>query len=397
MTLHLLLRALIWLTALRWLAQFLEAAIWLPRVPDLTSPAFDRTPSDSPSLTVIVPARNESPGIEACLLSLLRQDYPNLRILAVDDRSTDSTGALMDTLAGLHPHRLHVLHITVLPPGWLGKTHAMATAARHAIASAPPDYLLFTDGDILFAPGILRRSLAHAQAVRADHLVTLPTTLIRSPGEAMLLSFLQVLSLFAVRPWRVASPRSRDAIGVGAFNLLRTQAYLRIGGFEAMPLEILEDLTLGRTVKAHRLRQRAVYAPGAVAVHWASGLFGLLRGMTKNLFPVFRYQPLLLLAGALGLNLFCAAPFLLLAWPGARLPGALASLSLLGLYLLAGRRSRISPAWALLAPVAAALLGYSMLRSMLTTLRNGGITWRGTFYPLATLRHPTATATSTSS
>ncbi len=384
--LHLVLRALIWLFALRWVAQFVEAAIWLPRVPDLTSRACDRTPNGDPSLTVIVPARNEGANIQACLHSLLQQDYPNLRILAVDDRSTDATGAHMDALASIHPARLEVLHITELPPGWLGKTHAMATAARHAIASARPDFLLFTDGDILFAPQILRRSLAQAQAARADHFVTLPTTLVRSPGEAMLLSFLQVLSLFAVRPWRVASARSRESIGVGAFNLLRTEAYLQIGGFDAMPLEILEDLTLGRRIKAQGLRQRAVYAPGAVAVHWASGLFGLLDGMTKNLFAVFRYQPLLLLAGAAGLNLFCTAPFLLLASPGSRLPGALASVSLVGLYVLASRRSRISPGWALLAPVSAALLGYSMLRSMVVTLRAGGVTWRGTFYSLRALR-----------
>lgn len=380
-----------WLIAVPWLARLLESANGLARVPNLLAPGYDRAPRNRPSLTVIVPARNEAAAIGSCLQSLLAQDYfqphdRKLRILAVNDRSTDSTGAIMDALAAAHPDRLQVLHIAALPSGWLGKTHAMASAARFAIADHAPDFLLFTDGDILFAPQILRRSLAQAEATRAHHFVTLPTTLTHTPGESMLLTFLQVLGLLAVRPWKADSPGEKDAIGVGAFNLIRTTAYLDLGGFDAMPLEILEDLTLGRRVKAARLRQRVAYAPGAVAVHWAPGLIGVLHGMTKNLFAVFRFRPSLLVAAALGLALFVVAPWILLALPATRTPAALAVASMAGLYILTGRYSLISPAWFVTAPLAAALLIYSMLRSMLITLRDKGVTWRGTFYPLHTLK-----------
>jgi GT2 family glycosyltransferase len=381
---HLLVQLIAWLIALPWIATLLDAAVGLPKVPDLLTPEHDQ-PSRS-TLTVIVPARNEAAAIRACLQSLIEQDLPDLHILAVDDRSTDATGDLMDSLAAAHPDRLRVLHVTELPPGWLGKTHAMALAARTTLATHAPDFILFTDGDILFAPFILRRALAQAETVHADHFIVLPTTLTHTPGESMLLAFLQSLSLFAVQPWRTDTPGERGALGVGAFNLIRTSAYLQLGGFDALRTEIVEDLALGRRVKASGLRQRCAYAPGAVSVHWAPGLIGVLHGMTKNLFAVFRFRPVFLLAGAVGLAAFVITPWLLLTLPATRLPAALAIGSLAGIYTLVSRRSLISPLWFVTAPVAAALLIYSMLRSMLITLHTGGVTWRGTFYPLATLK-----------
>lgn len=388
---HVAFEILAWLVALPWVGKFVEAAWGLPKVADLGKAEKDRSPTGSPALTVIVPARNEAAGIAACLESLVRQDYPRLRVIAVDDRSTDATGEIMDEVAAAHQGRLSVIHVRDLPAGWLGKPHAMAVAAQEAMTGDPvPEYLLFTDGDIVFAPEILRRSLAEAVATGADHFVTLPTTITHTAGEAMLLSFLQVLGLFAVRPWRVADAGARDALGVGAFNMIRAKAYAAIGGFEATPMEVLEDLALGRRVKLAGLRQRVAYAPGAVAVHWAPGLVGVLHGMTKNLFAVFRFRPGLLLAGAVGLAVFWIAPWGLLFVPGCRLPAALILLSLAGLYELAGRRSLLPAGWALAAPVAAGLLIYSMLRSMVVTLRDGGVTWRGTFYSLKTLREKAA-------
>lgn len=381
-----------WLLALAWMAKLVETVVGIRRVPNLLA-GRDAADGDAalPSVSVIVPARNEAAGIRECLHSLLAQEYSGLRIVAVDDRSTDATGNIMDELAAANPGRLRVIHIEELPEGWLGKPHAMALAARAEIAGEfAPEYLLFTDGDIVFAKDILKRSLAYSVATGADHFVAMPTTIPHTGGEAMLLSFLQVLGLFAVRPWKIADPKARDAIGVGAFNLLRTETYVAIGGFEATRMEVIEDLVLGRRIKQAGLRQRVAYAPGAVSVHWAPGLLGVLHGMTKNLFAVFRFRAELLLAGALGLALFWLTPWVLLVVPGCRLPGALALLSLAGMYLLTGRRSLLSPGWAILSSVATALLIYSMVRSMGVTLRDGGVTWRGTFYSLKTLRERAA-------
>jgi hypothetical protein len=376
-----------WLVALGWLWKAITAARGLPGIPNLNRVEYDLSPEGAPSITVIVPARNEASNIAATLHSLLRQDYDHLRILAIDDRSTDSTGEIMDGLAAEHPAKLAVLHVTELPAGWLGKTHAMALAARRTMALDTPDYLLFTDADVLFVPNAIRVSLAQAVATKADHFVTFPTPLIRSAGEGMLLGYLGVMGLWVTRPWLAARPEAvRDAIGIGAFNLLRTSAYLQLGGFDALRMEILEDLTLARRVKLAGLRQRVAMAPGMVSVHWAAGAFGVVDGMTKNLFAVFRFRSVLMLLGCLWIALFCVAPAMFLVLPATRIPGILACASVLALYGVSSVPSRISFWYGWLFPVAAGIFLYSILRSALITLKTGGVTWRGTFYSLDELR-----------
>jgi glycosyltransferase involved in cell wall biosynthesis len=381
------LKFLAWMIALAWFWKAITAAIGLPRIANLWDQQYDQIPAGNPSITVVVPARNEAADITATVESLLSQDYPNLQILAVDDRSTDDTGIIMDALSAQHHQRLRVLHVTELPTGWLGKTHAMALAARHAIAVNRPDYLLFTDADVVFHREAIRRSLAEAVATEADHFVTFPTPLIKTVGEGMLLGYLGIMGLWATRPWRASDPKSiRDSIGIGAFNLLRTPAYLQLGGFDALRMEILEDLTLARRVKLAGLRQRVAVAPGMVTLHWAAGAMGIVNGMTKNLFAVFRFRTLFAFLMCVWLGLFCLGPIVFLALSETRTPAVITLLSIALLYVLSSRHSRISPAYVFLFPVGAVFFIYSLMRSGLTTLKNGGVNWRGTFYTLAELR-----------
>lgn len=379
---------LAWLLAIAWVAKYVEARRGIPRLPHLWQSTFDRQPEGRPSIAVVVPARNEAANVTACLHSLLRQDYAPLTVIAVDDRSTDATGALLDELAAVVPaDRFAVLHVRDLPPEWLGKPHAMALGAQKAIDSWNPDYLLFTDADIHFAPDAIRRSLVGAVSGRADHFVTLPTTISRSCGEAILLAFLQVLAMWAARSWRASDPEAqRDAVGVGAFNLVRTQVYLHLGGFEALRMEVLEDLMLGRRIKRAGYRQVVGVAPGMVSVHWAAGARGIIRGMTKNIFAAFNYRLTFVLLAAAGMALLTIGPAALLALPGARLPAAVACIAAGGVYVLSHRMSRLSSWNAFFMPIAAAMVVYAMLRSVLVTVARGGVTWRGTFYPLAELR-----------
>jgi glycosyltransferase involved in cell wall biosynthesis len=379
-----------WFIALLWFWKAITTAFGLRRVPNLIEPKYDLHPAGNPSLTVIVPARNEAEKVAACLQSLLDQQYSNLHILAVNDRSTDSTGTIMDALALQHPDKLTVLHITELPVGWLGKTHAMALAANHAIALHHPSYLLFTDADVLFHPNALRLALAQAISTQADHFILLPTLLIKSAGEGMLISYLQIIGLWAVRTWRVSDPKAlRDAVGVGAFNLLRTSAYQQIGGYEALRMQIVEDLELGRRVKQDGLRQRVASGPGLISLHWATGISGIINGVTKNFFAIFHYNPAVVLLSCLWIAAFCIAPAILLALPETRTPAILTFTSVALLYVLSSRQSRVSPVYAFFFPISAALIAYSILRSTITTLKQGGVTWRGTFYPLSELRKTT--------
>lgn len=382
-TLEIIAQVLAWLVALTWLAKVIAAARGLPRIPNLLLPQHNRSPQGEPSITVIVPARNEAADIAATIHSLLAQDYPNLQIIAIDDRSTDETGEILSSLTQQYPDKLRVLHITELPAGWLGKTHAMALAARQA----SNDFLLFTDGDVLFRSDAIRRALASAVATHADHLVLVPTTIIKRWDEAAILGFFQLFSLWGARPWRIADPRAmRESLGIGAFNLIRRDAYLHIGGFEALRMDVVEDLALGRRVKRLGLSQRIVFGRGLVSVHWASGASGLVNVMTKNLFSAFRFYVWLALLACLWLLIFCVAPAAGLWWGPTRAPAVITLVAVAWAYRLMSRPSGLSPWNALAFPFSALILVFTLLRSMLTTLGQGGVIWRGTFYPLAELR-----------
>ena len=249
------------------------------------------------------------------------------------------------------------------------------------------DYVLYTDADVLFSPSVLRRAMVYAQDSEADHLVVMPTLQIRSRGEGIVLGFMQVFGLWVSRPWRVDDPKAkRDVVGVGAFNMVRRDALNEIGGWLPQRLAVLEDVTLGRRMKAVGMRQRIAFAPGLVLVHWAKGMRAVVRGMTKNLFSAFNFRPLVMLIVALWLVVFFLLPLAGLAWLPTMLP-ALVILCCIGAsYRVMGAESLIDARYALLYPVGVVVLMFAMLRSAVVVWAQRGVVWRGTHYPLRDLR-----------
>jgi len=372
-----------WAIAIAWTLRAYDTLNGLPKVPDLRMTDWDIDPATNPTLTVIVPAKDEAENIAATLDALLQADYKHLHILAINDRSTDNTGTILNDYVAQHPTKITTLHITDLPDGWLGKTFALSTATDHTQS----DYLLFTDADVLFSPSILRRAVTYAEASRADHLVVLPTMQIKRWTEGMVLGFFQVLGLWASRPWRVGDINSsRDIVGVGAFNLVRRDALSELGGWAPQRLAVLEDVTLGRRIKAAGMRQRIAFAPGFVLVHWAAGLRGLMRVMVKNMFSAFNFRPLLLLGMILWVTLFFLAPIAGLAWWGTLIPSLLILGCIASMYRAIGQVSEINPRYAWLYPLGAITFIAVMLRSMATVTFQRGVVWRGTHYALADLR-----------
>src|SRR5580700_10112448 len=183
--------------ALAWFSRIVDAAIGMPSVADISKPEWDRNPPNNPRVSIIVPARNEERDIESSLRTLLALDYDNYEVIAVNDRSTDRTGEIMETVAqsAAARGRMRVIHHRELPAGWLGKTHAMWTAAN----AATGDWLLFTDADVLFKPDSVRRALAYAESERADHVVVFPQMIMKRPGEYMMIAFFQTMFVFGHR------------------------------------------------------------------------------------------------------------------------------------------------------------------------------------------------------
>ena len=261
----------------------------------------------------------------------------------------------------------------------------MARAARQ---TATP-WLLFTDGDILFRSDTLERALRYAHESNADHVALALTLILQSAGERMMTTVFGLFTLLSFRPWKTPDPAAKhDSVGVGGFNLIRSSVYRAIGGFEALRMEVLEDLRLGFEVKHQGFHQRVVFGRDLIRVHWASGALGMTHNLTKNFFAMFRFRPAALVAGAIILALLFLAPFagLFAPWP-------IRSASLVALVMIALAHSYssrhftgISILYLLTMPIGAALLVYALLRSMILTLARGGVVWRGTFYPLRELR-----------
>jgi glycosyltransferase involved in cell wall biosynthesis len=383
--------------AFAWLSRIVEAAFGLPHVADIARPEWDRRPeattgvNGEPRVSIVVPACNEEEHICETLVRLLALDYSNYEILAVNDRSTDRTGQIMEEVAASPQARdsqaiirLKVVHISELPAGWMGKTHAMWTAAQQATG----DWLLFTDADVLFKPDTLRRAVAYAEDERADHVVLFPRMIMKQPGEKIMISFFQALFVFGHRPWKVADPKARDHMGVGAFNMVRRSTYNAVGTYRALRMEVLDDMKLGKVIKNAGFAQRNVFGEDLISIYWAKGAFGIVNNLTKNFFAVLSFRWSLTVASIVGLGFVSLWPFLgiWLAHGWARIPYAIALGSLFLIYYGMSARTAIPPYYFFLHPVSTSLFMYILLRSMVLTIWNGGIVWRGTKYPLEELR-----------
>src|SRR5262245_36612481 len=214
-----------------------------------------------PRISLIAPARNEERHIEAAVRSLTRLDYPNLQITIINDRSNDRTGQILDSLAREF-QQLNVVHLTELPPGWLGKNYAMQLGADRSSG----EWLLLTDADLVYEPTVLRRAILHARHYAVEPRCGWPD--IHSPNwllSAFMSTFAIYLFLF-VRIWSIRNPKSTAHIGVGAFNLIKTAVYRAVGGHERIRMRPDDDLKLGKIVKMAQYRQEPVEGTGLSSV-----------------------------------------------------------------------------------------------------------------------------------
>ncbi len=336
-----------------------------------------------PRVSVVVPARNEERHLAGAMRSILSLDYPDLEIIAIDDRSDDRTGEILDELAAADP-RLRVLHVTELPDGWLGKNHALQCAAEEATG----ELILFTDADVFFEPTVLARAVACVREGGLDHLTIVADVLTPSlPIEMFVVAF-AVSFVGYFRPWRMGDPNSSATVGIGAFNLVRKQIYFDAGGHRPIAMRPDDDLKLASLLRDHGARQAFGAAGGMVAVEWYSSLREAFHGLEKNSLAVVDFKPWMLLGGAPAQLLTMCWPFVALfvtSGPLRWLNAAIVVLLLVGqMVLLQGGSLR----WwiAFLLPVALPLLIFAYLRAVFLTYVRGGIRWRGTFYSLKELR-----------
>jgi cellulose synthase/poly-beta-1,6-N-acetylglucosamine synthase-like glycosyltransferase len=384
-----LIRALSLLAALGslvWLAlglQWLRGIRKIPVLKDLLEPDLVER---NPALSVILAARDEEWSVNESVVSMLAQDYlGTLEVIAVNDRSTDGTGEILDELVTRFPDRLRVSKVKSLPGGWLGKTHALYIGA----AQAKGEWLLFTDADVIFSGDCADRAVQYAIDNELDHLTLPPEIVCRS---VLLRSFVAAFTLvfeMTQRPWQVSDPQAKEHVGIGAFNLIRKDAYETCGTHRAIRMRPDDDMKLAKLLKRHGFRQGVAYGAGLVSVEWHQGLPDAVRGLSKSMFSGLDYRIGATVAGVLVLLLTNVFPVFGLF--SRNMTGTLCRLNILSTFLVYAYRAKHigdkTPWWyAVLHPFGICVFIYAMLRSASTTLVKGGIEWRGTRYPLKELK-----------
>ncbi len=230
--------------------------------------------------------------------------------------------------------------------------------------------------------------MAYADAEKADHVVLFPRMIMKHPGERMMIAFFQALFVFGHRPWKVADPAAQDHMGVGAFNMVRRPVYDAIGTYHALRMEVLDDMKLGKVIKNAGFAQRNVFGEDLISLHWVKGTFGIVDNLTKNFFALLSFQWPRTVASIVALAFLNLGPFIgiFLAHGWVRLPFAIAVVSISGIYFGMSCFSDVAAYYVFLHPISTCLVTYTVARSMVLTIRQGGIVWRGTKYRLDELR-----------
>jgi cellulose synthase/poly-beta-1,6-N-acetylglucosamine synthase-like glycosyltransferase len=336
-----------------------------------------------PSVSIIIPALNEEKNIRTALLSVLALDYRPLEIIVVNDRSTDATGAILEEISGLHP-QLKVMHVSELPGGWLGKNHALHLGAGRARG----EYLLFTDADVVMEPSTLKRAMARMRARNLDHLTLFFRAVLPSSLLQMVVIEFGVSLISYLQPWKAADPGSDKFIGIGAFNLVRTAAYRKSGGYEAIRLCPLDDIMLGKLLKMHGFVQECLYGYHFIAVKWYGSIREMISGLRKNTYAALDYSFLrLCVLTCLQLIFSIWPPWALFLTEGATRLGNLAVIVLQAiLFVMAALYSGIACRHVIWFPLTPYIRLYMTWKAVLTTILQQGIVWRGTFYSLQELK-----------
>lgn len=336
-----------------------------------------------PRISLIVAGCNEERNVEKAMRSLLAQDYPNLELIAVDDRSTDSTGAILDRIAS-QEQRLKVIHIRELPKGWLGKCNALYVGSQKATG----DWLIFADADIVMDSTTLSRAMGHVLKNGFDHLAIAPKIVMDGFLVNCFVTFFGVAFTSYFKPWKARDPKSNKYMGIGAFNMVRAEVYQKVSGHKPIAMRPDDDMMFGKLVKMNGFRQEVVFGGELMHVEWYSSYRELVGGLMKNAFSGTDYRVWMVAAATV-------VHATLSLWPFAALfltSGIVWWLNFaIVMVLLAGAMDCAkffgSAAWrGIFYPIGCLLFLYIVWRATFLTLWNDGIHWRGTHYSLKELK-----------
>jgi glycosyltransferase involved in cell wall biosynthesis len=346
-------------------------------------------PQPAPRVSIVVAAKDEEANIEACLLSLLSQQYPQFEVVACDDRSDDATGEIIQRLADVH-ERLTPVHITELPAGWKGKNNAM----QRGMAEATGELILFTDADVrMISPRTLAVAVQLMHDRKAGLISMLPTLEMKGLWENIIQPVCAGIMMIWFNPNRVNDPNESDSYANGAFMLMRRDVYDRIGGHAAVRDALQEDLEFGRLVKEHGLGLTVPRGSGLYVVRMYTTLREIIRGWTRIFYGSFvtlrRTLISLAVMMVMGFMPYVAAALGWSFWAAGMGDGWLA----VGIAGTAATVLQLSVIWRFYGivearrglfwtyPLASLVGMYILIAAALKHRRGATVTWKNTAYP----------------
>jgi chlorobactene glucosyltransferase len=348
-------------------------------------------PSDLPRVSIIIPAKDEEGQIARCLESVVAQKYPDFEVIAVNDRSTDRTGAILDEIAS-RDARLRVMHVRTLPAGWTGKNNALCTA----LAEARGEWLLFVDADVVLEPDALVTTMTIAAERNVDLLSVVPALRSETYWESLIAPLGgAIVSSMAMVALTNHNHFRKIAWANGQYLMVRRAVYDAIGGHRAVSGQIGEDVVLAQRAKLAGYTTRVQWATDLAAVRMYSSLPGLVRGWSRTFYTGSFGRPWRILLTITFLIACCFSAYLAIAlgierrfhpkdaYDGyAWIFAGIVHLALLTQFL------RVSYAWsgnprrnAFLFPLGGTLMIGILLRALWQTI-TGRVEWRGTSYSM---------------
>lgn len=375
---------LLWATVVLWLVGFILTLRGVIQQKQLIP--SDKSTLNPPLISILVPARNEEHRVlDKAIRSMLAQDYASLEIIAVNDRSTDRTGAILQSLSR-NDDRLRVIDGVAPPPGWLGKPHAL----QQALQASRGAWVLATDADMIYAPSAVRTAIMTALDNNYDALTLIPHVDCLSFWERVFMPTFGWFMVMALPVERVNDPARKEAIGVGGFFLINRRALEKVGGYKAVSSEVAEDLRMAEILKGSGARLHLDYAPALVSTRMQPDLRSIWEGFTKNLFAGTKFSLWRTALGSLAVLLFAVAPFfialfsvlMLLSgasafWLSIFTPAFLTWLLQVAIFILINKNSGVPVVYAFTVPLGHALFTAILINSAIKILTGQGVTWKG--------------------
>jgi len=308
----------------------------------------------------------------------LNQNYPNFEVVAVNDRSDDGTGKILQDLKVEFPN-LQVVTIDELPPEWVGKTYGLWRGYQ----KTGGDWILFTDADVRFHPDVLWQAITYCDEKKVDHLTAFPEIELEGLWIKPTLISFSILMALTAKPWKLRNSHSRDVLGIGAFNLIKKDSYEKIGTHKAISTELIDDIGLARLTKKSGLKLDVVLGITRIKLQWQTDLRSLIGGLEKNMFPFLKFSYVATLVGLMAPHIIIWGPMGAMAgqspfWNVIPVLGVLSW----GVIFLKIRRFQPAPLYSFfLVPFGMLIMSFALARSMWKTTVHKGVFWRDTLYP----------------